>query len=107
MNTSRMAAEMAADDRPRIASMGEYYADLIAIDAAINRRSLAQQATSLLCAKLQQRKDLIHERVNYLAAKRGISFEAMWLQLLKGEYEPLTSDELEAVETLAPFYQNS
>jgi hypothetical protein len=95
--------QMAKDDRPRIAQLGEWYEDLLKIDAAINGRSEAQQATSLLCAKLQERQERIADRVRYLASKRGLSFEAMWLQLLKGDYRKLSEDELKELEQLIPF----
>lgn len=92
-----------ADDRPRISSMGEYYEDLLTVDAAINDRTEASQATSLLYAKLQEREVKIIQRVKYLAAKRGISFEAMWLQILKGKYKKITKEELDAMNAIDPW----
>jgi len=94
---------MAKDERPRIASLGEWYEDLLSVDSAINGRSEAQQAASLLCAKLQERQDRVKERVRYLAAKRNISFEEMWLQILKGNYRKLTPEELSELDRIAPF----
>jgi len=94
---------MAKEDRPRISQLGEWYEDLLMIDSAINARSEAQQATSLLCAKLQERQDKIKERVRYLAAKRGVGFEEMWLQILKGEYQKLSEEEVLELEQIAPF----
>jgi hypothetical protein len=96
---------MAKDDRPRIAAMGEWYEDLLRVDSQINGRSEAQQATSLLCAKLQEREPKIKERVRYLAAKRGVSFEEMWVLLLKGDYEKLTAEELAELNRLAGDWQ--
>jgi len=94
---------MAKDERPRIASLGEWYEDLLSVDSAINGRSEAQQAASLLCAKLQERQDRVKERVRYLAAKRNISFEEMWLQILKGNYRKLTPKKLSELDRIAPF----
>lgn len=94
---------MAKDDRPRISPLGEWYDDLLTVDSAINGRSEAQQATSLLCAKLQERQEKIKERVRYLAAKRGLTFEEMWLQILKGNYRRLTAEELQELNRIAPF----
>jgi len=91
------------DDRPRIASLGEWYEDLLAVDAAVNGRSEAQQATSLLCAKLQEREERVKARIRYLAAKRGVTFEAMWLQIIKGEYRKLSAAELADLQTIDPF----
>jgi hypothetical protein len=91
------------DDRPRIASLGEWYEDLLAVDSAVNGRSEAQQGTSLLCAKLQEREERVKMRVRYLASKRGLTFEEMWLQILKGEYRKLSPGELQDLQEIAPF----
>ena len=94
---------MAKDDRLRVASVGEWYEDLLTIDAIVNGRTESQQASSLLCSKLQERQERIKERVRYLAAKRGVTFEEMWLQLLKGNYRKLTTEELQELSAIAPF----
>lgn len=73
----------------RIACPGEVYNDLITIDARINQRTISQQASSLLAAKIMEREERIRERVSYLAKKRGLSFDAMWRSLADGSYEPL------------------
>jgi len=96
---------MAKDDRPRISPLGEWYEDLLTVDSVINGRSEAQQSTSLLCAKLQERQDRIKERVRYLAAKRGVTFEQMWLSILQGNYRKLTSEELQELDAIAPFVE--
>lgn len=101
-NDPNMAAK---DDRVRISGLGEWYEDLLAIDAAINGRTASLQGASLLCAKLQERESRIKERVRYLAAKRGVSFEEMWLSILKGNYRKLTDAELEELNEIAPFDQ--
>lgn len=68
--------------------------DLLSVDAWINARSASAQANSLLCAKLQEREARIKERVAYLAKKRGISPEEMWIQILKGEADDLSPEEI-------------
>ena len=98
---SNLVPAMARDDRPRIANLGEWYEDLLKIDSTINARSDAQQAASLLCAKLQEREPKIKERVGYLAAKRGITFEEMWVKLLKDDYRKLTSEEIAEMDKLS------
>jgi hypothetical protein len=95
----RMASK---DDRPRISELGEWYEDLLTIDSQINRRSEAQQAASLLCAKLQEREPKIKERVRYLASKRGMTFQEMWLLILKGEYQKMTTEELREIDAIFP-----
>ena len=81
------------DDRLKIAPIGEFSEDLLTIDARMNASSSAQQASSLLRAKLQEREERIKARVTYLAWKRGISFDQMWEQLLKGTYAKITAEE--------------
>lgn len=88
------------DDRLRISTLGEWYDDLLTVDAAINGRSPAQQGASLLCSKLQEREERIKRRVQYLAAKRGIPADEMWAKILKGEYRKMTDEELAEVERL-------
>ena len=85
-------------ERFSIAPIGEFYMDLLTLDSWINARTNSTQANSLLCAKLQEREPKIRERVNYLAKKRGISFDEMWLQILKGQAEDLDPDEIVSVD---------
>jgi hypothetical protein len=70
------------DQRLTIAPIGEYYEDLLTVDSNINNRSKAQQASSLLCAKLQEREEKIKQRVEYLANKNDLTFDEQWKQLL-------------------------
>lgn len=82
-------------ERFSIAPIGEFYRDLLEVDAWINARTASTQANSLLCAKLQEREAKIKDRVSYLARKRGISPDEMWVQILKGEAEDLSPDEIQ------------
>jgi hypothetical protein len=95
--TSSPGESMPRRERFSISPIGEYYRDLLEIDAWINARTASTQANSLLCAKLQEREARIKERVAYLARKRGITAEEMWIQILKGEAEDLNPGEI--VET--------
>lgn len=81
------------DDRTVIAPIGEYYEDLLSADSTINARSNAVQGSSLLCAKLQERESKIKERVQYLADKRGISFDECWKLCVTGKLEKITPEE--------------
>ena len=72
------------DGRFTIAPLGEFYEDFLTADAWINNRTTAIQANSLLCAKLMQRQTEIRDRVAYLAKKRAISAEELWVQILSG-----------------------
>lgn len=71
------------DNRETIAPIGEYYSDLLAIDAHISGKTKSAQATSLLCAKLQEREELIEKRLKYLAGKRGISVDDFRSEILR------------------------
>ena len=103
MVVDNSAENMAAkDDRLRVPPLGEWHEDLLKIDSAINGRSEPVQAASLLCAKLQERESIMKARVRYLASKRNISFEDMWLQILKGEYQKLSQQEINELRTIAP-----
>jgi len=78
----------------QLAPLGEYYADLLTLDSWINGRANAGQAHNLLCSKLMQRESMIKERIEYLAEKRGVDPKRLWLQVLKGEAEPIDADEI-------------
>ena len=91
------------DDRPRIAALSEFYEDLLEVDSALTGRTTATQATSLLCAKLQEREPKIKDRVRYLAAKRGLTFEDMWLRILQGRYEKMATEEKVGLEVIEPW----
>lgn len=80
------------ENRLTIVPIGEWYTDLLAIDAAINARTPGQQAASLLCSKLQEREQKIRDRVQYLADKRGITFDEMWQAIARGEYKQIAPD---------------
>jgi hypothetical protein len=86
-----MAAKKA---RKVLAPMGEFYEDLLKIDAWINARTEATQGCALLCSKLQERETRIRERLDYLAEKRGIEAKSLWIQVLKDEAKEITPDEI-------------
>lgn len=87
-------------ERFSIAPLGEYYMDLLTIDSTINARSKAIQANSLLCAKLQEREQKIRARVEYLAKKRGMEANELWIQILKGEFEDIKPEEIKDMEEM-------
>lgn len=87
------------DDRLALPALGEWYNDLLMLDAWINNRSKAMQGQSLLCAKLQEREVRINERIDYLAMKRGISAAEMRLQILSGKAQRLGVEDVADVES--------
>ena len=72
--------------------------DVLTVDAWVNGRTKVVQAQSLLCAKLQERDKLIKERVEYLAKKRGITFDEMWEQILNNTAQKIVPGEGEGLE---------
>lgn len=94
LSTPQRPVSMARRERFSIAPVGEFYRDLLEVDAWINARTASTQANSLLCAKLQEREPKIRERVAYLARKRAISPDEMWVQILKGEAQDLEPGEV-------------
>ncbi|MGB3693323.1 MAG: hypothetical protein WBG70_23815 [Spirulinaceae cyanobacterium] len=92
----RFLGDMAKkDERLSLPALGEYYDDLLVIDSWINNRTKATQGQSLLCAKLQERESRINDRIKYLAQKRGISANELWVQILKGDAQKLSADEID------------
>lgn len=82
------------DDRIVIAPIGEYYNDLLTIDSWIRDTTKSQQASSLLASKLQEREERTRERISYLAKKRGVTSDELWLSILKGNARKIDSDEI-------------
>lgn len=80
--------------RLQIPALGEFYDDLLELDAWIRGNSKPAQASSLLCAKLQEREERIERRLAYLAKKRGIDKEEMRALILRGEAEKLAPEEI-------------
>ena len=70
--------------------IGEYYSDMLLYDSFITGRSQSMQASSLLCAKLQEREQKIEARLEYLAEKRNISVSELKKQIRDGQ---VTNDD--------------
>ncbi|NET09098.1 MAG: hypothetical protein F6K16_31220 [Symploca sp. SIO2B6] len=84
---------VAETKRFAVPDLGEWYTDLLSIDSWINNRSRAVQAQSLLCAKLQEREQLIEKRLAYVAQKRGITPDELRLQILNGTAQQPSREE--------------
>jgi len=81
------------DDRLTVAPLGEWYEDYLSADATINSRTVSVQASSLLCAKIQEREERIRNRVIYLATKRGISYDECWKLCVTGTLPQISPEE--------------
>lgn len=85
--------QLVKDRRLALPALGEYYNDMLTLDAWINNRSRVVQAQSLLCAKLQERETRIKERIDYIAKKRGMTSDQLWELILSGIAEQLETDD--------------
>lgn len=90
----------------QLVGLGEVYNDLLMIDSWMNNDSPTSQARSLLRSKLMQRESLIRDRVAYLASKRGVAPDLLWLQILKGEADPIENDEIDLEKITAAAEKN-
>lgn len=86
-----------ATKRFYVSWMGEYYMDALRVEAILKGRTQANEAASLLGAKLQEREEKRRKMVDYLAQKRGIPYQEMYQQLVSGTYSPST-DELNELD---------
>lgn len=77
-----------------LAPLGEYYEDLLTVYAWVDDRTKSAQANALLCNALQERELMIRERVAYLAKKRGIDPEELWVDILRGKAKKISPDEI-------------
>jgi hypothetical protein len=84
--------------RLQIGALSEFYEDLLRADAFLANNSLASQGKSLLQSFLSQKEGKIRERIAYLAKKRNITPDEMWLQIQKGDAAQLTQDEIADLE---------
>lgn len=82
------------DERLMIAPLGEFYEDLLKIDAWATAQTIAGQGKLLLCERLMQRQEGIRSRIEYLATKRGVTIDELWMQVLKGEAKKLEAEEI-------------
>jgi hypothetical protein len=82
------------DERLVIAPIGEYYNDLLTVDSWIRDTTKSQQASSLLASKLQEREQRIKERIEYLAKKRGMTSDELWINILKGTAEKISASDI-------------
>ncbi len=90
-----------ATERQYISYVGEYYDDAWTVEAELKGRTKTAEGASLLCGKLQERESRRNQMVQYLADKRGISFQDMWNQILIGKYQPLTTEELVQIQEIS------
>ena len=77
--------------------LGEYYNDLLAIEAWLKDRAAPTEAQNMLCSALTEREAARNAIIKRLARKRGISADALIDQILSGTAEHLTPEEYAAM----------
>ncbi len=76
---------------------GEYYRDVLKVDAFMRGVSDLEQANSLLGAKLQEREPRVVQRVQYLAWKRGTTQAKLWLDIITGQAKRISPEEIQGL----------
>lgn len=82
------------DERLLVAPLGEHYDDLLSVYAFVTDRTRSTQANFLLGEKLQEEELKLKEIVAYLAKKRGIDPEELWVDILRGKAKKISPDEI-------------
>lgn len=82
--------------RPRvtISDLGEYYYDLLTIEARLKNRTLANESNSLICAKLMERAPTRERMLKYLAWKRGITEQEVIRLILADKLGPINPADI-------------
>ncbi|MFL9458561.1 MULTISPECIES: hypothetical protein [Nostocales] len=83
-----------ASKRFQVSWLGEYYMDCLEVEAALKDKTRAVEAANLLCLMLDQEEEKRRRKVQYLADKRGVTFNEMWHQLRTGTYK-ITNEDIE------------
>ena len=73
---------------------GEYYRDVLKVDAFMRGVSDLEQANSLLGAKVEERETEIVQRLEYMAWKRGVTPSKLWLDIITGQSKRITPEEI-------------
>ncbi|MCG8365131.1 MAG: hypothetical protein MJA27_17605 [Pseudanabaenales cyanobacterium] len=76
-----------------LGNLGEYYTDMLELEAFIKNSSLTVQAETLLRTHLFQRTKYRNEALEHLAWKRQISVEELKKQILTRTAVQLSQDE--------------
>jgi hypothetical protein len=94
------------DDRIAF-KLGEVYEDLLKLSAFQSGKSEPAQASSIVCSQLMKREEQIKKRNEYLAWKRGISPRQLWLDVLEGKAQKISTDEIKELRAKGLIDENS
>ena len=76
-----------------LGNLGEYYTDMLQLEAFIKNSSLTAQAETLLRTQLFQRTKYRNEVLEHLAWKRQVGLEELKKQILTGNATQLSQNE--------------
>jgi hypothetical protein len=74
--------------------LGEVYEDLLKLAAFQSGKSEPAQASSIVCSQLLKKEEVIKKRNEYLAWKRGITPRQLWLDVLEGKAQKISTEEV-------------
>jgi hypothetical protein len=80
--------------RVMLSELGEYYSDLLVIEAKIKNRPVATEASSLLCAKLMERETSRNKMLDHLAWKRGVTRQEVIRLILSDKLGPINPADI-------------
>jgi len=66
-----------------LSNLGEWYEDLLKLDALLNNNTLTTMTQANVKQALNLKKDLIDRKISDLAAKRGVTLIEMRAELLR------------------------
>lgn len=72
-------------NRLAIPDLGDYFNDMLRLEAILHSRSIAQEVAHLLKLKLTEQQEERTTKIGYLARKRGLDVETMTRKLLAAE----------------------
>ena len=89
-----------SDEQIHLGNLGEYYTDMLQLEAFIKHSSLTAQAETLLRTQLFQRTKYRNEVLEHLAWKRQISLEELKKQILTNTAAQLSQSEFIEMEQM-------
>lgn len=88
------------DEQIHLERLGEYYTDMLQLEAFIKNSTLTAQAENLLCTRLFRRTEYRNEVLEHLAWKRQIGVEELKQQILTSAATQLAQDEFIGMEQI-------
>ncbi|MDJ0702102.1 MAG: hypothetical protein QNJ46_02380 [Leptolyngbyaceae cyanobacterium MO_188.B28] len=89
-----------SDEQIHLGNLGEYYTDMLKLEAFIKHSSLTAQAETLLRTQLFQRTKYRNEVLEHLAWKRQVSIEELKKQILTDTATQLSQSEFIEMEQM-------